>query len=74
MSAEHISVLREFLSLLGIPATIEPTKDDHFRITISATAFERQRALIQAWFTPVWEDSDFVILQERLRGTGDTGF
>ena len=69
---EHINLLREFLKLVGIPADVAPTEDRHCLITIPAEAYEEQRAYINAWFTPIALEEDYIVLTERMRGSGDS--
>lgn len=74
MNSDHIALLQDFLNLVGIPANVEPTEDKHCLITIPIEAYEQQQAYINAWFTPLAQENDIVILMERMRGLGDTDF
>jgi len=72
MNLDHIGLIREFLDSVGIPATVETTEGNAYRITVSSSAYEQRRAYINAWFTPLAREDDSIILMERLRGTGNT--
>ncbi|MBE2271834.1 MAG: hypothetical protein IAE80_26610 [Anaerolinea sp.] len=71
---EHMSLLCEFLGLVGIPAEVQPLDETEYRIMIERDAFHRRRAYIEAWFTPVDTGEEYILLKERLRGTGNTDF
>ena len=72
MNLDHIGLIREFLDSVGIPAIVEMTEGEHYRITVANAAYEQHCAYINAWFTPLARENDNIILMERLRGTGNT--